>query len=266
VNLVRQWVFSVVILVGLWIGFALCINNNRLVPTPWILLRECLPTFSDWNAPTETAFGGIKTLVRHLGITAVRIAIGTTIGTFLGFLIGILISTSGVFRLWADHSLSVMRAVPLLALIPLFVFWFGGAEIGILLWIAYASMVIIGTATAEAVWVSHPNYRTLARLFGAKRHQVLFTIIVPSIVPDLVNSYRATLGYSWAFSLGGEYLVARSGLGYLVSNSYMHANMQKLFLLAIVYAVAGMITFWASSSLRFLCRWSTLNTQQEKSK
>ena len=69
------------------------------------------------------------------------------------------------------------------------------------------------------------------------------TVYAYATMPELTGSLRNVIGLCWAFSLGAEYLAADSGLGYLVYQSYLYADMGKMIVLAVLYAVLGIISY-----------------------
>jgi sulfonate transport system permease protein len=144
-------------------------------------------------------------------------------------------------------ALTAVRSVPLLALIPLFSFWFGTLWYGPLLYIAFGIFVVTASDCYEAsanlpkVFVQH------ARLLGARGPFILATIHLPGIASSLAASLKNLVGYGWAFALGAEYVSAQSGLGFLTYQTYLYSDMGKLAVFALVYMFLGYASFEVAS-------------------
>src|SRR5258708_37037297 len=120
-------------------------------------------------------------------------------------------------------------SIPLFGLMPLFVYWFAGRELGIVLYVIIAVTLITATATYEAALNVPRQFQWHAALARAGRMEILRTVIFPAILPELGLTMRWALGLVWAFTLGAEYLSSdSSGCGYLVYVSYLYADVGKL--------------------------------------
>ncbi len=169
-----------------------------------------------------------------------RVLVGTTSGILLGVVVGLLMGWSRRIRDFAWPSIQVTRPIPALALIPLFMLWFGGREVGTWLYIAWAIFNMMVVYTVEAVWNVSPIVQDYARTLGATRIQVYRTVVLPAIVPSLIGGLRVSLGVSWAIVLAAEYLGAQSGLGriLILSQTFFDTGrMVIIVLLFIAYAL-----------------------------
>jgi len=179
-------------------------------------------------------------LAQNSVVTLTRLLGGSFIGIGVGIMIGIGIGISKLFRRLFGPLLNVVRTVPLLALIPLFLVWFGGAEIGIYLYIIFGLAMFMLVYTANAVQNVQPIYIEFAKTLGASKGQVFRTVILPAIVPELAGGTRVCLGIAWGITLAGEYLAAQDGLGRILiwSQIYMFAGrMVIIVLLFMMYAI-----------------------------
>jgi sulfonate transport system permease protein len=174
-------------------------------------------------------------------------------GTFAGFAIHYLKPTAKGNALF----LTALRSVPLFALIPLFVYWFAGHEGGVWGYIAFATFIIVASGVYQAVFNVPRKYLVQSHLLGASEMDQFRTVIVNAIIPEMVGTIRNVLGLSWAFSLGAEYTATTSGLGYLVYQSYLYADMGKLIALASVYSFCALLVFavWNKMATH-LTRWA----------
>jgi ABC-type nitrate/sulfonate/bicarbonate transport system permease component len=231
-------------LVALWQLAAWFVAEPKLLPDFRYIFSYSLPSIAIFSGyPEGSLAGAVRTLLYHGCYTLLRVVVGLSVGTLAGLLVGLGIhffrrSSSGQALL-----LSTVRTVPLFALIPLFLYWFGGQEIGIYVYISFSVFVVVATNTHDAVLNVPPAYIQQALLLGATRYQVFRTVVFYAIQPQMIASLRNVIGLCWAFSLGAEYLSARTGIGYLLYQSYLYADMGKLLVFALLYATLGVSSF-----------------------
>jgi sulfonate transport system permease protein len=233
-----------------WQIASLAISNPKALPGIDYVLLHSLPSIAIFSGGDhEDLWTALSVIGVNSAYTLFRIAIGLLFGITIGLLVGTGIHIFHYTRKANEGLLTVIRAVPLLALIPLFLFWFGGREVGIYVYIIFAVSVIVATNTYEAIGNLPPNYTYLARLMGANRRLLFASVYMPAIQPEMAGSFRNVLGLAWAFSLGAEYLSATSGLGHLVYQSYLYCDMGKLIVFVWIYGIYGMAGFYLSQRL-----------------
>ncbi len=229
------------IVIAAWEVVARGVANSKLFPSPEFVFTSSVASFAQFSdAPNAT---GVGVLAAHLWQTLGRVLVGTTLGALLGVAYALAGFRWLRFRAGASGFVTFFRSIPLLALMPLFVFWFGGAPIGIHVWMAFASFTVMATGAIDGVAHIDEGLVQKAQILGATRSQITRQIVLPAIVPQVAASYKALMGLSWAFALGAEFLVARSGLGYLASYAYMYSNMGQLLLILSLYGAFGVLTF-----------------------
>lgn len=255
----RYKVLAFAALITLWEIIALLINNQRLIPSTAYLLTVSLPSLASFSAGSNADFTeAIKVLVFHTTVTLSRIIVGLTLGIIAGFSVGLLIHSFGRSRKGHSFLLTIVRSIPLFALIPLFLLWFGGREFSIYLYIAFSAFVVFATDTYESILNITPNFINHAKIMGASKFQIIKTVTVFAIQPQLVGSLRNILGLCWAFSLGAEYMSAKSGIGYLLYQSYLYSDMGKLIVIGMIYIILGSVSFIATMpAFKLLKQWNT---------
>lgn len=243
-------------------------GRNPLVATVFPSLREVfgrdLPGLAAFGQQTQpghvqalSSYGGaLLVLMRESVSTLGRVLGGTICGIVLGVTTGLIMGWTPALRRLLTPPIEFVRMIPSLALLPLFMLWFGGREIGTLLFVTLAIFIILVINTVGAVRNVPPIYAQMARTLGATRLQVFRTIIIPAIIPGLIGAVRVALGSSWAIVLAGEYLSVQSGLGRLMILSEMFfftGRMVVIVLLFIIYSLILNIAFLKLA--RRLTRW-----------
>lgn len=249
---------SLVVLAACWELLAAVYARPKLFPGLVQVVTRSLPGMAvfarglpepDWG----TALGVIGL---HSLYTAFRLVVGVAIGAALGFAAGLAAHFFGRTARANALVLLAVRAVPLMALIPLFAYWFGNRPAGVLVYIGFGAFVVMAPAAYEAAMNVPRRYVDLARMLGAGRTRLFLTTYAPAMQPQLFAALRDLMGLSWAFSLGAEYVAAPSGLGYLAHRAYQYADMDKLLVVAGVYCLYGYGTYAAVAAVtRRLGAW-----------
>lgn len=213
---------------------------------PWeMILGTALPSFSLLWAGEGGGAPSYATALLVLAVnsmaTLARLLVGTLSGIVLGMTLGLVMGWSRRIGDFVWPTIQFLRPVPTLALIPLFMLWFGGREIGTWLYITWTIFSMMVVYTVEAIRNVPPLLADHARTLGASRLQVYRTVVLPAIVPALIGGVRVSVGVSWAIVLAAEYLGAQSGLGrvLILSETFFDTGrMVVVVLLFIAYAVA----------------------------
>lgn len=243
--------------VALWQVVALKRNNPFLFPTIGSIFGTSLPSFGVFYTAGTTGYtAAISALSFHAAVTISRIACGLAFGGPLGIAFGVLTHLLRGSGPVSALPLIMVRSVPLLALIPLFSFWFGSSGVGVVTYIAFGVFVVTASDAFEAMANLSPALIQLAGLLGAQRWFVIRTVYLPGIGRHMAASIRNVVGLTWALSLGAEYISASSGLGYITYQSYLYTDMGKLALLGFIYVLLGYASYELTQRLLArLLRW-----------
>ena len=241
----------------LWFSFSIIVSNPKLLPGPWFLLKESFPSVALFgNFRTPSYWGAICVLLENSMVTILRIVVGLPLGLFVGMLVGLSIHYFPNSRKGNAFLLAVSKNIPPFALIPLFLQWFGGNNISMILYVAFAITMVTATNVYEAVFHVSPSMVSFSRLLGANRIQVFTRVIAFAVQPEMIGSIRNVVGLAWAFSLGAEYISASSGIGSLLSRSYLYGNMGQMMVFGLLYIILGFGSFVLAKKVEtYLRRW-----------
>jgi ABC-type nitrate/sulfonate/bicarbonate transport system permease component len=135
-----------------------------------------------------------------------------------------------------------LRPVPVFALIPLFILWFGIGRAPQVALIAMGTSVILGVTTLEAIRNVPTIYIRAALTLGASRQHIYRTVIVPYIIPHLIGAIRVAAAASWGLDVAAEFMGSQQGLGYLIIIQQVYLRTAGIILLVIVYSILAVIT------------------------
>ena len=156
------------------------------------------------------------TLWQHLAASLQRILIALAAATLCGVTVGLAMGLSPTLRGMLDPLIELYRPVPPLAYLPLMVIWFGIGETSKVLLIYLAIFAPVAMATLAGVQGARQVRLRAARALGANRWQVLWYVIVPGALPDMLTGLRIGLGVGWSTLVAAELIAATRGVGFMV--------------------------------------------------
>jgi len=190
-----------------------------------------------------TYLAALLAIVTNSFDTIVRLYVGLLFGSVVGTFLGLAVSWSRWSRRAVALPLQFVRSLPLLAMVPLFQLWFGTYFVGKVAFVAYGVGVIFFAGVVNAVKNVPQIYIDNARTLGASRLQLYYTVILPSILPELRATILLSLGTAWGAVLGAEYLGAQSGLGYMIVYSEQFAYLDRMFVVALLFVIYASISY-----------------------
>ena len=179
-------------------------------------------------------------LGQHLGISLFRLLAGFGLGASAGLAFGVVLGLSPGLRSYVDPTFNVLRQLPTVALIPLFILLFGIGESFKVFIVAKASFFIVALAVHDAIRNLSARYFEVAQVYCFSRWQRIRLIVLPAIVPAALTGMRIALSRSWMVLVGAELLAADSGLGQMME---MGRQMFRLDVVMVGVVLTGVIGF-----------------------
>jgi sulfonate transport system permease protein len=161
---------------------------------------------------------------------------------------------SGLSRLGddlLDSTLQVLRAVPVIGLMPLVMIWFGIGEEPKVALIAIATTFPIYINTLGAIRGIDDKLVEAGRTLGLGRWGLARRVVLPGAVPGFLVGVRFALVTSWLVLIFSEQINARSGLGYLLTQGRSTYRVDIVILALVIY---GLLGFAADALVRGLER------------
>ena len=156
------------------------------------------------------------TLIKHVWVSVYETLIGLFIGSTLGIIIAIILWWSETLAKILDPFLVVLNALPKTALAPIIIVWVGAGVEGIIV-TAIAISIVITILSAYNYFTNMDEEQIkMLKSFGATKSQILFKLILPGNIGNLINLTKINIGMSWVGVIVGEFLVSRYGIGYLI--------------------------------------------------
>jgi ABC-type nitrate/sulfonate/bicarbonate transport system permease component len=226
---VRRAAVALLTLVVLY-GIAAEIGRDRLPDRVWLGAHyvenvQLLPTWRSLAEETEFLLeSGI--LVGSIATSAGRVLLGLVLGAVAGMLLGLVTGSAARLEALADPWVSFFRFTPALALLPLYVLWFGYGEASKVLLIATNVAVVVLLGAHQGVRGVPPVYLEAAASLGAgepKKNNYFFSlafrkVVLPAALPDIFASLRVAAGLAWVTIVVAELIDPQMpSLGYLLA-------------------------------------------------
>jgi sulfonate transport system permease protein len=195
-------------------------------------------------------------LTDHLSVSLYRLFAGFALGGAAGLAAGVLLGLSKPLRAYVEPTFNVLRQLPTVALIPLFILVLGIGESFKVFIVAKATFFIVALAAHDAIRNISARYFEVASVYRFSRWSVIRRVALPAIVPDVLTGVRIALSRSWMVLVGAELLAADSGLGQMME---MGRQMFRLDVVMVGVVLTGVIGFALDRSFRLieqrLTRW-----------
>ncbi|MDM3520184.1 taurine ABC transporter permease TauC [Citrobacter sp. Ca225] len=159
------------------------------------------------------------TLWQHLAASLTRIVLALLAAVAFGIPVGIAMGLSPTLRGILDPIIELYRPVPPLAYLPLMVIWFGIGETSKILLIYLAIFAPVAMSALAGVKSAQQVRIRAARSLGASRAQVLWLVILPGALPEILTGLRIGLGVGWSTLVAAELIAATRGLGFMVQSA-----------------------------------------------
>jgi ABC-type nitrate/sulfonate/bicarbonate transport system permease component len=192
----------------------------------------------------------------HLQASLLRLAVGWTAGTLGGIALGLGV---GLFTLLRSPGMAVVSAlfpIPKIALVPLFIIWFGIGEGSKIATIAFGVFFPTVIGTAGAVDNLSRSLIRMGQSFGLSRAAIIAKIVLPGALPAILSNMRITASIAIVLLVAAEMIGAQRGIGAFVLAEGNLYDMDGLLAGIVVLSALGLVVSWAISRLeRALLGW-----------
>ncbi|ALM82868.1 ABC transporter permease [Bordetella sp. N] len=175
----------------------------------------------------------------NLLVSLARAGLGLAYGIVAGVLLALVAGLSRPGDALFDGLIQVKRAIPNLALIPLFIMWLGIGETMKIVIIALGVLVPIYINTHAALRDIDLRYVELAESVTLTRAQFLRYIVIPGCTPGFFVGLRLAATHAWTALVVVETINATSGIGYMITQARIYGQMEIVIAGLIVYGILG---------------------------
>lgn len=171
-----------------------------------------------------------------------RVVWGLAIGVPIGLVLAVIAGLSRIGEDVVDSPMHALRFLPIIALQPLIVLWFGiGAT-------AKVSLIVLGVVfpiyvnTSTAIRSIDPKHLELASTVGLSRWATVRRVVLPAALPAFLVGLRMSVAVAWLILVFAEQMNARDGIGYLMIRAQTFFQTDVIVVGLAVYAVLGLLS------------------------
>lgn len=211
-----------------------------------------------WAALERFAETGL--LWSNIAVTFKITLIGFAIGGGMGFVAGIVLGLNRYLAAVLSPFLAALFATPRLALIPLFILWFGIGDGSKLALVASVIFFLIFYSTYAGVKDVDPQLIERMKLMKADRFSIIYKAVLPSATSLIIEGLRISAPYALVAAVTSEMLSSNSGMGFVLITSATQFDTGGVFASIVVMSAMGIAVMGLVSLLeRRLLRWKPSN-------
>ena len=229
-------------------------NNHRgvlvgviaIIIAIWILITMVFRVVSSTILPSPVdlafAFVDLAPLLGEAILSSLKITfLGLGLGLVVGIGMGMGMAYSKGFMDVVGPIMEFTRPIPVFALIPLFMLWFGLGQLPQILLIALGVSAIMGVQTYESIRNIPMVYVRAAFNLGANKGTVFRTVVIPYIVPHLIGAVRVAAASAWGLDVAAEMMGVQVGLGYTMIVQQVYLNIPGIIAIVLIYSVLAIL-------------------------
>jgi NitT/TauT family transport system permease protein len=156
-------------------------------------------------------------LAYHTSLSIMRGAAGLAAAIVVGTAAGVLMAWYRPVRLLVKPFIQLFYPLPKSALIPLTIIWLGLGDVSKITLIFVGSLLPVVVSSFNAARGVDHLLVWSARSVGAKDREILWEIVIPAALPEILNGYRVALALCFILVIAGELIIANNGIGFLIS-------------------------------------------------
>lgn len=235
----------VLIVAGWALATGLQLASPTILPSPWTVIDTAVSL-------TETGV-----LQKHTLASLARAYTSFAIGIALGWVLGILAGIGRTGEYLIDGPVQIWRTIPDLALIPLFILWFGIGESMKIIMVTLSIFTPVYINTYQGVRSVETRYVELAETVHLSRLGFIRHVVLPGSLPGFFTGLKLAATLAMVSLVVVEQVNASSGLGYLMTSARRNGQVETIFVGLLIYALIGFITYISVVALeRRVLRWS----------
>lgn len=222
-------------ILGVWI---LAVSQGwvkgTILPSPAVVVNSLVDMF-------ENGYAGVS-IFTHVGYSMMRVLTAYVIGSALGIIVGMLRGRVA----WIDAIFlvpgEILRPIPPLGMIPLFILWFGVGELSKIILIFVCVFLIMMVNAHAGALACPPDSIRAAQTLGANRRQIFLYVIFPSALPQIMTGLRIAMGSALSVLVASELLGGDRGLGFLILDASNFFRTSYVFSGIIIIGLIGLVS------------------------
>ena len=228
-------IFSPAIILAVWIGV------TAYGTAPAIILPSPSTVVSSFADMFLRGYSGVS-IGTHIASSLWRVATAFVIGATAGIIIGLIRGRVPLVDALFVVPSEIVRPIPPLGLIPLFILWFGIGELSKVLLILLAVFLIMMVNAQAGAGASGVDQLRAAQSMGSNRWQTFAYVVLPSALPQIMTGLRVAMGTALSILVAAELLGGDRGLGFVVLDASSFFRTPYVVAGIIIIGLIGLIS------------------------
>lgn len=196
-------------------------------------------------------------LADNIIISSKRAFTGLLIGGGIGFFLGLATGLSKIAKLFLNNTIQMIRNIPILALLPLIILWFGIGEKAKIVMVALSVFFPMYLNTYNGIISIDPGLIEMGKIYGLRGFRLFKNIIFPGALQSILVGFRHSLGIMWLILIAAETLASDTGIGYMAMTARELLQMDIVVLSIIIYAILGKLSDVVATLIeKIVLRWN----------
>ncbi|MEM9449120.1 MAG: ABC transporter permease [Cyanobacteria bacterium P01_E01_bin.6] len=229
-----EWVVSTLAGIGFLIIWQLLaqleVLPRQFLPLPWSVVSALYTMLRDHSFLTD------------IGVSMARVWAAFLLSVVVAVPLGVWMSTYRVVAAATEPIIDFIRYLPVPALVPLLIIWLGVGEsskIAVLWMGTFFQLVLMVSDDARRV---PKEYVEIGLTLGAKPYEIVRDIIFHSMLPNLVDNLRITLGWCWTYLIIAEIVASNSGIGHVIWSMRRFVKTPEVMAGILTVGLIGLVT------------------------
>lgn len=218
-------------IVGFWeFASQTGIANRQFLPPPSAVVLAAQDMFLNQH------------LLWHAWVSTVRVWAAFLAAAAMAIPIGMMMSSYRIVGATLEPIIDFIRYLPVPALVPLSIIWFGVGETTklFLLWLGTFFQLVL--LVADDMRRVPQEYVETAYTLGARPRQILNDVALRSMLPSLIDNLRITLGWCWTYLIIAEIVAADRGLGFVIWTARRYVKTPEVMAGVVAIGIIGLLT------------------------
>jgi ABC-type nitrate/sulfonate/bicarbonate transport system permease component len=204
------------------------------------------------SAIISAYFSHANFLWPHITQTLLETVAGLVLAIIFGSIVAIAVRLSSQFKITVYPFLIVSQTIPIIALAPLLLIWFGFSILPKVIIVTLVCFFPITIAFADGMGKVNPEFIRLLQSMGANRLQILTRVEIPGALPSFFSGLRIASAYSVTGAIVGEYVGGYQGLGIYMQNAAHSYATTLVFVTIVISSLLSIILFGIVSFFEYI--------------
>ena len=180
-----------------------------------------------------------RSLAHHVGISFYRFATAFSFCILVGVPVGLLMGMSRSIRAVVEPPIQAIRPIPKLALLPLFLIWFGIGNLSKIVVIAAPVFPLIAISAMQAVRSVSVKKIQAAQALGASPWTVFWRVVLPASLPGIFTGIRVSISIGVTMLVGAELTATSEGIAWMALTAAEYLSTDIVLVGVIIMAAMG---------------------------